>query len=210
MHAHGCEEVQGYLLSRPLPADALEALLADPGGLLEPASHTGGLSDAEVDFMGVVAEASRPVEASRDPVRPVLAELRRVTGADAVYLTRVNWDDLTQEVAFSASAASAVPEGLRFGWPGSPCDSMLRGGPRLVDDLASAAPHHPLVGTAGLATLATVPLRTPDGEVLGTLCAAHRDRGALGPGTVVLLELFAALLIEHVGAVGQRGAAALT
>jgi EAL domain-containing protein (putative c-di-GMP-specific phosphodiesterase class I) len=31
--AHGCDEVQGYLLSRPMPARDLEELLGDPGSL---------------------------------------------------------------------------------------------------------------------------------------------------------------------------------
>jgi len=102
LHQHGCEEVQGFLLSRPLPADALLALLGDPGGLLEPAVSTGGeLSRAERDLLGLVAQTTRPADGS-DRVRPVLRELCRVTGAGFVYLSEVHWEELTQEVRFLA------------------------------------------------------------------------------------------------------------
>jgi diguanylate cyclase (GGDEF)-like protein/PAS domain S-box-containing protein len=198
LHQRGCEEVQGYLLSRPLPADQLMALLANPGGLLEPPdAEPAPLSRAEQGLMGLVAETALPGD-GQDRIRPVLAELQRLTGADAVYLTEVDWAEKIQELGFS-SGAGPVPEGVHLPWAGSPCERMLQGGPRLIEDLATAFPAHPLVHRAGVRTLATVPLCASDGHVFGTLCAAHCQPGGLGPGTVVLLELFARLLVEHVG-----------
>ncbi|MGH9179873.1 MAG: EAL domain-containing protein, partial [Acidimicrobiales bacterium] len=198
LHQRGCEEVQGYLLSRPLPADELLALLLAPAGLLEPApSEPAPLSREEQGLMGLVAETALPAD-GRDRIRPVLRELRRVTGADAVYLTEVHWEEGVQELRFS-SGAGPVAEGAHLPWAGSPCDRMLQGGPRLLADLGAAYPAHPLVHRAGVRALATVPLCTGEGRLFGTLCAAHRQPGGLGPGTVVLLELFARLLVEHLG-----------
>ncbi|MDP9389727.1 MAG: hypothetical protein M3Q48_17880, partial [Actinomycetota bacterium] len=97
--------------------------------------------------------------------------------------------------ALCATAARRAGAGARRGW-------MLGGGPRLVDGLASTDPDHPLV-PAGLTTLATVPVRTPDGNVFATLCAADAGEGRVRQTTVVLLELFAALVVEHVRAVDQ-------
>ena len=198
LHQRGCEEVQGYLLSKPLPADQLLALLAAPGGLLEPAhADLAPLSREEQGLMGLVAETALPAD-GRDRIRPVLRELRRVTGADTVYLTEVHWAEGVQELRFS-SGDGPVTEGAHLPWSGSPCERMLQGGSRLLPDLAAAYPSNPLVHRAGVHALATVPLCTGDGRVFGTLCAAHRSAGGLGPGTVVLLELFARLLVEHVG-----------
>ena len=201
LYQRGCEEVQGYLLSRPLPADQLLALLGDPGGLLEPATAAGGeLSRAERDLMGLVAETTLPADGS-DRVRPVLQELRRVTGATFVYLTEVHWEPLAQEVRF-CSDPDLMAEGMRMEWLGSPCAAMLEGGPSFTADLAARFPDHPLVRVAGMDGLATVPLCTADGKVFGTLCASDRAGGRLGKTSVVLLDLFARLLVEHLG---ERG-----
>ncbi|MGH9281933.1 MAG: putative bifunctional diguanylate cyclase/phosphodiesterase, partial [Acidimicrobiales bacterium] len=94
---HGCEEVQGYLLSKPLPAEDLLALLAEPAGPLEPAgAEPAPLSRQDENLMGLVAETAHPAD-GQDRIRPVLRELARVTGADAVYLTEVHWADVVQE-----------------------------------------------------------------------------------------------------------------
>ena len=202
LHEHGCEEVQGFLLSRPLPADRLLDLLAEPGGLLEPATASdAGLSAAERALMGLVAATTLRADGS-ERVRPVLYELERVTGADAVFLTEVHWADLDQEVRFT-TAAEVLSEGTRMAWPGSPCAAMLAGGDRLLPDLRGHYAGHPLVRAAGASALATVPLLTPEGAVFGTLCAASRRPAGLAGSSVVLLELFARLLVEHLARPGE-------
>jgi diguanylate cyclase len=90
-------------------------------------------------------------------------------------------------------------EGMRMAWTGSPCAVMLGGGPSFTPDLASQFPDHPLVRDGGATALATVPLRTADGKVFGTLCAADRSGHAMAKSSVVLLDLFARLLVEHLG-----------
>jgi len=42
--AKGCDAVQGYLFSRPLPADAMTALLETGRGIVKPASGSAGTS----------------------------------------------------------------------------------------------------------------------------------------------------------------------
>ena len=197
LHEHGCEEVQGYLLSRPLPAERLLQLLGDPGGLLEPARADGALARTGRDLTGLVAGTTREADES-DRVRPVLYELQRVTGAEAVFLTELDGDGSEQVIRFSTDRET-LAEGTRLPWPGSPCADMLDGGERFVPEVASRYGEHPLVRTFGARALATVPVRTNDGLVFGTLCAAGRRPDALSDGAVVLLELFAGLLVEHLG-----------
>ncbi|HET9442290.1 MAG TPA: EAL domain-containing protein [Acidimicrobiales bacterium] len=198
LHLHGCEEVQGFLLSRPLTEDALIAVLADPGGLLESAvSPAGQLSQAGQDFMGLVAETASQPDGTGDAVRLVLAEIRRVTGAASVYLTEIDASGLTQWVRHSTDTSGGLCPGVRLPLLDSPCDRMLQGGPRYRGDIRGYFAEHPLVGTFGVAGHATVPLCRGDGTVYGTLCAATPHPGTVDHGTAVLLELFAGILIEH-------------
>ena len=200
LHLHGCEEVQGFLLSRPLTGESLGKLLADPGGMLEPSGDSERLSASDEGLMGLVAETTLPADGITDRIGPVLSELRRVTGADVVYLTEVHWADLAQEVRAASYNDAGLHPGTRMPWIDSPCSAMLQGGSRCVADLRLQFPDHPLAADLGLASHVTVPVLTPDGRVFGTLCAAHASPGRLGESTAVLLELFARLLIEHVEA----------
>src|SRR5207249_7324889 len=95
LHALGCEEVQGFLLARPMPAEQLEALLDDPQGLLSDAGASGsphGRSREQNELMGVVASATRLLGPNPALTENILAELQRVTGLDAVVLNRINRD----------------------------------------------------------------------------------------------------------------------
>jgi hypothetical protein len=75
---------------------------------------------------------------------------------------------------------------------------MLAGGPATVSDLTVTVPGNELVRGGGRGYVG-VPVRSPDDKVVGVLCgltAAPRDIPA---GTVTLFDLFARLLLEHVG-----------
>jgi diguanylate cyclase (GGDEF)-like protein len=201
LHHLECEEVQGYLLARPMPAAALDELLLEPGGLLEGASamEPGLLTASERELMGVVADAVQDADGVGDLVRPVLSELHRVAGVDAVYLTEILWEDLTQRVAYAVDTPDLrVPEGALWPWPDSPCAEMLGGGSKLRRDVPQAFAGHPVCDRIGATAIVTVPVKTPDGKVFGTLCAVSATPGQLKDSTVVLFDLFARLLVEHV------------
>jgi diguanylate cyclase (GGDEF)-like protein/PAS domain S-box-containing protein len=199
LHQLACDEVQGFVLSRPLPADALLALLSDPEGLLDGPVEAEPLSEAQRGFADVVADAT-----AGDPtgggaaVTAVLEELCRLTEADSVYLTRIDWDELTQEICeVRGNGRISVATGDRMPWPGSPCWRAMQGDPRLLGDLAAELPDDPLVG-AGVASHLTVPVHLPDGGLYGTLCAASAERVRFTEAMETLLELFARVLVDHV------------
>ena len=194
LHHHGCEEVQGYLLSRPLPAEGLLAFLADPGGMLEPAAAAERASAAVVNL-------PVPRRSGREAVAAVLQEVRRVTGADGVFVTEVTSEGV-QEVHFTAGR-DAFPEGTRLPWAGSPCREALERGVPLMRDVAQRFPDHALVRVAAAASLASVPLLGPADRVIGTLCATSRRRDGLPEASGVLLELFARLVVLHLPSAGD-------
>ncbi|HEX9530028.1 MAG TPA: EAL domain-containing protein [Acidimicrobiales bacterium] len=163
LHLHGVESVQGYLLSRPISADAFEAMLSHPTGLLEPVTAGDGMADgvaglggpdddlssARKGFMDVVSQAARtatqaPVAEVVEVVEPVLAELARVTGLDQVYLIEVREQDPSSGAALQVVAAHSwgsvgVPVGSPMPWPGSPGGRLLPDG-GIIGDLSAPAP----------------------------------------------------------------------
>jgi diguanylate cyclase (GGDEF)-like protein/PAS domain S-box-containing protein len=203
LHGLGCEEVQGFLLSRPIGADELGQLVAAPGGLLlgtdAPRDATGAVapsqSDDRAELMAVVASAAGGTEGTQQ-LSAILDALQRESGLDAVYLTEIAEEARQQTVtAVSSDVPAPFEPGCRIPWDTSPCVRMLRNGPRTAN-LAAELPKHPLVGL-GAVTHLSVPVRDPDGVVRGSLCGASHSARSVQPGLVVLFELFAALIVQH-------------
>ncbi len=200
LHGLGCDEVQGYLLSRPLAAGDLEALVADPIGLLDGPSAAMSAqrrSLEERELMGMVASATTAPSPDSALVATMLEELRRVAGLDSVFLTAYHEGRRAQEVKVTANGPRlVVPRGMVMPWTSSPCAQMLAGGPKVTADLRVEHPSYALTAI-GVAGHVTVPVRGPSGEVYGTLCGASTEPLTVGAGTVVLFELFASLVAEH-------------
>jgi EAL domain-containing protein (putative c-di-GMP-specific phosphodiesterase class I) len=180
----GCQAAQGYLFSRPVPAEELEGLLragtlADPG------------MPAEVTAGGVADNERR--------IRTLLAELQRVTGLESTYLTRIDWDAAVQQVTHACNAGSLeIGEGLAVDWSDTICRRALEQGVTYTDDVAETFPDDQVGAALGLQTYASVPLRDEDGEIRGTLCGASSQPVALGPEAVLVMEHFAELIIGGV------------
>ena len=206
LHGLGCEEVQGYLLSRPIDPQQLKPLLAAPQGLLlgtdGPAeTFTGAPSPSSAraaereELMTVVASAVSRSDRSQQ-LSAILDVLQRVSGLDAVYLTDISEERREQGVvAVSSEAASVLEPGSRIPWEASPCVRMLRDGPR-TSHLTAEFPRHPLASTSAASHL-SVPVRDPDGVTRGSLCGATRDARTVAPSLIVLFELFASLIVQQ-------------
>ncbi len=209
LHRVGCDEVQGFLLSRPVPADRLEALLAAPAGML-----AIGEGDADVDdpFGSADIEVINAGLAGHegDPTTAMLSELLRLSGLEIAYLTSIDLTRGTQEVTASVATGEwTMPVGLRSNFDGSPCAHALGGGPLVTTDLRRSFPtHHLAVGPhAGATWHLSVPVDDEIGNLAGTLCLA-----STGPATIpdpdvtlVFARLFARLLSPH--AENEGGAA---
>jgi diguanylate cyclase (GGDEF)-like protein/PAS domain S-box-containing protein len=202
LHSLGCEEVQGYLLSRPVVAEVLELLLAAPGGLLvgpEVEAPAGGpeRSADEQALMELVASATGGTDRA-DPPPALLTVLQRVSDLETVYLTQVRLDDrrhVQEVVAVSSEAVVGFATGTPIPANSSPCVRMLAGGPR-TSDLLDEFPDHPL-RRSGARTHLSVPVLDGHGAVWGTLCGASGDDLTVGPSLVVLFEMFASLITQQ-------------
>ena len=197
LHNLGCEEVQGYLLCRPVPQEGLEALLSKPGGLLVgPEVDESVRSADEQALMALVATAADASQRADLPPA-LLTVLQRVSDLDIVYLTHVDAGSGSQSVvAVSTEAVFGLDPDTVFAAAVSPCGRMLAGGPRTAD-LAHEFAGHPLHGS-GARTHVSIPVLDTDGEVWGTLCGTTRHPRTVGTSMVVLFELFASLITQHV------------
>ncbi len=193
---HGVEEVQGYLISKPLKLLDFEHLLRTYDNVAE-AIPEGTLTRQARDYVDVVAQAAAEGGDLSSVVRPMLAELRRVTKADAAFLTEIMWDRGTEQVRFASSAPDLnITEGFELSWSTSPSRRAVEvDGPAVVDMAAEAASHE--LAHAGAATVTSVPVRTPEGTVFGALCVASARQTAVSSETTALLEMFARLVGEH-------------
>ena len=200
LHHLGVEEVQGYLLARPLPAADLETLLDDPTGLLDgpdEAVRSDLDRDDHDDFLGLVTSAALEAP-DASSLRAMLHELQRVSGFDSAYLAVYHRDRQAQEVRAAANGGRlAIPASMVMPWAGSPCERMASGGPRATCDLAEMFPRYALARFGGVRGLITVPVFADDGTLYGTLCGASAEPIVPSLSMVRLFELFAALVTRN-------------
>jgi diguanylate cyclase (GGDEF)-like protein len=200
----GCDRVQGYLLSRPLPPDELKELLAFPtpfSGIVRP----DGAQDRGQINEEVMAAVARAVEAGADVdalVRPLLAELADLTGLESAYLTRIDFERGVQEIVVAHNAGAGtplVPEGMQVPWQDTLCRRALASGQHLSGDVAVDFPDCTAAADAGIRSYAMAPVVGPGGDMLGTLCAAGAVTGAVDTRIVALMEVFSRLIGDALG-----------
>jgi diguanylate cyclase (GGDEF)-like protein/PAS domain S-box-containing protein len=195
----GCDLVQGFLLSRPLPTEEVRQLLAFPAPFSAFATRTGGgPGDVDEEVMAAVARAVAAGDAGVDRARPLLAELAALTGMESAYLTRIDLDEGVQTVvaAHNSSNTFDIAEGSAVPWADTLCRRALATGTRQSDDVAADFPDCAVAADLGLRTYVMVPVTGPSGALVGTLCAAGQRARPVDAGAVRLLEVFSRLLGE--------------
>lgn len=140
----------------------------------------------------------------------VLQFLRRRYDLDLWMVTRVNRDDWV--VLLADDRRGELVSGQVLSWSESICKRRVEGScpgviPAVADD--PVARQVPIVDQLGIGAYIGAPLRSADGDVLGSLCGLHRaacpDLGDSDHELVALLaELLAGFMTAYIGAIDQE------
>jgi len=149
--------------------------------------------------MGALASSVAHARTLEELVRPLLELLQTVTGLESTYLTTIDEGAGVQHILFARNTHRLqIPEGLSVSWEGTLCKRALEEGCLYTDDVANcwsdAAPARAL----GIATYASTAVRTDDGVLFGTLCAASDERKPLVDGAEQVLQMFSRLIAQQV------------
>lgn len=127
--------------------------------------------------------------------RPLLTLLSEVTGMESTYLTTIDTGEGIQRVEFARNVGKMViPEGLVVPWTDTLCKRALDENRMYSDNVAEVWGDSEAASALGIRTYVSAPIRSQDGQVLGTICAASSDRVARTPEVESLLMLLSALL----------------
>ncbi len=147
------------------------------------------------DFLANFADSIVQAKSLEDLVRPLLELLEAVTGLDSTYMTTIDEAEGVQHVVYSRNSRRLViPEGITVPWHDTLCKRALDEGRAYTDDVAGCWGDSDAARALGIATYASTPIRTTDGTLQGTLCAASDERKPLQPGAERVLRLFSHLI----------------
>ncbi|MGE8063581.1 sensor domain-containing diguanylate cyclase [Pseudomonas sp. NPDC089569] len=127
--------------------------------------------------------------------RPLLALLSRVTGMESTYLTTIDTDEGVQRIEFARNIGDMViPEGLVVPWTDTLCKRALDENRMYSDNVTECWGDSEAAAALGIRTYVSAPIRSQDGQVLGTVCAASSDQVARSAEVEPLLMLLSGLL----------------
>lgn len=144
--------------------------------------------------------ASLPAAQSIEQLtRPLLEMLGTVTGLESTYLTTIDLQAQVQEVRYARNVGSlSIPEGTTVAWPDTLCKRALDEGRMATSNVAEVWSDSQAASELGIATYVSAPIRTSDGALLGTLCAASDAQRPIPPETEAVLRLFSSLLGNYI------------
>ena len=135
----------------------------------------------------------------QDLTRPLLELLEAVTGLESTYLTTVDLAEGLQHVLYARNSHELqIPEGLSVPWGDTLCKRALDEGRPYTDNVASIWGDSGAARELGIQTYVSTPVRTDDGALYGTLCAASSQRRPLSEQARQALHLFAGLIEQQV------------
>jgi diguanylate cyclase len=157
-------------------------------------THTPSL-----DLVGVLAATVTRAKTLEELVRPLLELLQAVTGLESTYLTTIDEGAGVQHVLFARNTQRMqIPEGLDVPWDGTLCKRALDEDKFYSDDVANCWGDCEAARALGIVTYASTPVRSDDGALYGTLCAASEESKPLTDSTESVLRLFAQLIGQQV------------
>ena len=132
-------------------------------------------------------------------VRPMLELLQFISGFDTTYLTWIDHESGSLHVLFShGNHTLGFPEGETISWDQSLCRLALEEDVQFVPDIAARWGEVPLAQRLGVMSFASVPVRTADGSLYGTLCGASALPLTLSDRAEQTFTLFARLMEQEI------------
>jgi len=169
------------------------ALLLEHGPDVHPTMHPG---EAVLD--PILAELSTTLPAAKSVeqlTRPLLDMLGAVTGLESTYLTSIDLKADLQRILYARNAGDMqIPEGLSVPWDDTLCKRALDEGRMCTSDVSQCWPDSDAARQLGIQTYVSAPVRTDDGVLFGTLCAASASRHEISPQAESVLKLFSSVI----------------
>ena len=151
------------------------------------------------DLLARVADSLARSNGLESLTRPLLELLEHVSGLESTYLTTVDEAAGLQQVRFARNVgALQIPEGIEVPWEDTLCRRAINDGVSYTNDVASLWGDSAAARELGITTYTTTPVRSQDGQLLGTLCAASREKRPLAPGTRDVLALFSRVIAQQI------------
>ena len=202
----GVDAAQGWFLARPGPAP-LPTVLPRPTSHL--ADEAGRLTSGH-DVLGFIARSWFAANDLETVVRPVLDGVLDRTGMESSYLTVIDAATGQLERRYVRNrGALRLTERLVVPYDVTLCKRCRDARIRWTADVARDLPDVDVGDAHGVTTYISIPVRRPDGTVVGTLCAASTEPRYVAAATLDEIELFARLLGErldgHGGGNGDGG-----
>lgn len=122
--------------------------------------------------------------------RPLLLLVQHLTGLDTTFLTRIDWNALTQQVILVEGPLHLpIEEGPVVNWSDSMCRVLFDANISYSDSVPSTFPGS--AGAAlGMQTFFAIPVLS-EGQTIGTLCGASTESVHIQQHTLTSLKLIA-------------------
>ncbi|MDM0026076.1 GGDEF domain-containing protein [Variovorax saccharolyticus] len=149
-----------------------------------------------------LADLSRSVSGANsleELARPLLEMLHVATGLESTYLTSIDLKAGEQQVQFTLNrGAMSIPEGLTVPWGDTLCKRALDEEKSFCNDVAESWGDSDAARALGIKTYASAPVRTSDGLLVGTLCAAGGRSVELGDWAQSTLNMFSKMVSQYI------------
>ena len=153
----------------------------------------------QANLFAPLADALTTATSLEGLVRPLLELLEVASGLESTYMTTIDEAAGVQHVLYARNSRSlTIPEGLTVPWDDTLCKRALEEGRAYTDDVAGCWGDSDAARALGIATYASTPIRSADGALHGTLCAASNQSLPLRDSAERVLNLFAHLIGRQV------------
>ena len=133
-------------------------------------------------ILSILSETIPKARTLEQLTRPLLTLLSKVTGMESTYLTTIDTEAGVQRIEFARNVGEMViPEGLVVPWADTLCKRALDENRMYSDNVTECWGDSEAAAALGIRTYVSAPIRSLDGRVLGTVCAASSGQVARAP-----------------------------